>query len=233
MKLAAFESMVRRMTTEVPAEYFDGVTEVVVSPRVVPHPVRPDIYTMGQCIPLPLEGEGPDAVQSRVVLYHGSFLALAEDHPEFDWREEAWETLTHELRHHVEWRANRGELEAFDRAAEQNFARHEGQPFDPAFHLDGERVADGIFLVEEDYFLDRVVRDLPAAVTFDWHGRRWRAAVPAGAHLPAYLQMDGVAAPPPGDLVVVLRRKPGLRDLFRTTAPYQGTVRVEPAKEGE
>jgi hypothetical protein len=101
MRLADFEAMVRRLSTEVPAHFFDGIAEVVVSPRAVPHPVRADIYTLGECVPLDVGESGGD-VQSRIVLYHGSFAALARLEPGYDWRGEAWETLTHELRHHLE-----------------------------------------------------------------------------------------------------------------------------------
>ena len=58
-----------------------------------------------------------------MVLYHGSFAALARVNGGLDWREEAWETLTHELRHHLEWRARAPDLEELDWAVEQNFAR--------------------------------------------------------------------------------------------------------------
>ena len=50
--------------------------------------------------------------------------------------------------------------------------------------------------------------------------------LPAGAELPAFLTLDGVADSPEGDLVLVLRRKPGLRDLIRRRAPFQATVTV-------
>ncbi len=222
MRADAFEAMVRAMCEEIPADYFDGVTEVTVSPRAVPHPVHGDVFTLGECIPLPLQGDGPEAVQSRVVLYHGSFLALADLDAEFDWRDQAWETLTHELRHHVEWRARRDDLEALDRAAEHGFARQRGEPFDPLFHLDGEAVAEGVYHVEDDWYLDRLVRELPREVEFAWHGRRYRVAPPAGASLPAFVALDGVSDPPPGDLVLVLRRKARLRDLFRPPVPWQG-----------
>lgn len=226
MTREAFERMVRRMAERVPAEYFDGVTEVTVSPRAVPHPTRAEIYTLGECIPLPLEGEGPEAVQSRVVLYHGSFRALAELDPDFAWEEEAWETLTHELRHHVEWRARREDLERFDRAAEQNFARIDGEPFDPLFYLDGDSPVEGVHQVDDDWFLDRLVRRVPEQVVFNWHGRHYAADVPAGTTLPAYLLVDGVQEPPAGDLVLVLRAKPRFTDLFRprTLAVHQVTA---------
>lgn len=220
----AFEALVRRMTTEVPADYFDGVTEVVVSPRTLPHPLRADIYTLGECIPLQLEGDGPDTIQSRVVLYYGSFRALAERDAGFDWEQEAWETVTHELRHHVEWRARRDELEALDRAAEQNYARHDGEPFDAAFYLDGDAPVPGVYQVEDDWFLDHLVRRLPTNVVITWHGHRYRIVVPAGARLPAYLLLDGVREPPPGDLVLVLRRTPRFVDLFRAAPTFHAVV---------
>lgn len=228
MRLADFERLVRHLTDEVPPDFLEGVVEVAVSPRTVPHPTRGDIWTLGECIPLhDTEGEG--GIVSRVVLYHGSFRALAAGDAAFDWREEAWETLTHELRHHLEWRARAPELERLDDAAEANYARHDGEPFAPDFHLDGERVAEGVYRVELDWFLDRPVRELPADVEFGWHGRRYRIAVPAGAALPAFLIVEDVADPPPGELVLVLRRRPGLRDLLRRASPappFQASVRA-------
>ena len=172
-------------------------------------------------IPLPApEGEPTGGVQSRVVLYHGSFEALSQLGPGFDWRAEAWETLTHELRHHLEWRAGAPDLEAFDEAAEQNFARQEGEPFDPLFHLQAEQVAEGIFRVDDDWFLDRVLPDPPSVLDFAWHGQRYRAVLPAGLSLPAFVVVtSGVAEPPPGDLVLVLRRRASLMDLFRRAVP--------------
>jgi hypothetical protein len=231
MRADAFEAMVREMCDRVPSDYFDGITEVTVSPRAVPHPVHGDIFTLGECIPLPLEGEGPDAIQSRVVLYHGSFLALAELDPDFDWREEAWETLTHELRHHVEWRARRGDLEALDRAAEANFARVNAAPFDPLFHLDGEPTAPGLTRVEGDWFLDRLVDRVPDALEIGWHGRAYRVKIPDGATLPAFVTVEGVTDAPPGELVLVLRRKPRLRDLFRPAVPWLGSATAVLLKE--
>lgn len=232
MEREPFEAMVRQMARDIPAGYFDGVTEVTVSPRAVPHPTRADIYTMGECIPLPLEGNGTDVIQSRVVLYHGSFRALAELDPGFDWHAEAWETLTHELRHHVEWRAQRDRLEHFDWAMEQNFARQDGEPFDPLFYLDGESPVPGVFQVDDDWFLDRRVRGIPEEIELLWHGREYRGPAPAEVTLPAYLYVDGVAEPPGGDLVVVLHRAPRLRDLFRGTGGlFEGTLAVAPATE--
>jgi zinicin-like metallopeptidase len=228
MRLSDFEAMVRRIADEVPTEFMQGIAEVTVSPRTVPHPERDEIFTLGECIPLPAgDGGTSDGIQSRVVLYYGSFAALARLQGGFDWREEAWETLTHEVRHHLEWRARAPALEAFDRAVEQNFARQDGEPFDPLFYLDGEPAGEAAFRVEDDIFLDRMVTELPAVVPVQWRGRTYRVTVPPGVRLPAFLTLDGVADSPPGELVLVLRRKPGLRDLLRPHPPSQVNVAAD------
>jgi hypothetical protein len=226
MDFREFERLVRRLARDIPEEYLDGIAAIDVSPKTVPHPLRADVYTLGECIPL--HGEG-DEVQSRIVLYHGSFRELAALQPAFSWRTEAWETLTHELRHHLEWRANADGLEEFDWAAEQNFARQEGAVFDPLFHLSGERVDDGVFRIDDDVFLDRLVRRRPLAVEVTWHGMIYHVEVPE-VPLPVFLSLEGLGHPPPGEAVLVLRRRPRLVDLVRRPGPPSVAVaRVRPA----
>src|SRR3989338_3750496 len=116
MKLPDLWKMVEGMVGEIPADYLEGIAGIEVSPRTVPHPGRSDVYTMGECIPIDVGG---DPAPSRVVIYYGSFCELARSHRDFDWRAEAWETITHELRHHLEWKARAQDLEEYDWAAEQ------------------------------------------------------------------------------------------------------------------
>ncbi len=230
MRLDDFRSMVDRLAREVPAEFRDGIVAVEVSPKTVPHPVRGDVFTLGECIPLEWSGDGAD-LQSRVVLYHGSFAALARDRPGFDWRREAWETLAHELRHHLEWRANVAALEAYDWAAEDNFARHEGQPFDPTFYRSGERVAAGVYKVDDDVFIERERgRGTRGDAEIVWHGRRYRVPLPAGARPPLFLSLQGLADEPAGDAILVVPRKASLFDLWLRSPPLpaQLVVEVEP-----
>ncbi len=232
MRLDDFQQLVQRLLKEVPPSYLDGIVAVEVSPKTVPHPVHAEIYTLGECIPMDWSGSGTD-LQSRVVLYHGSFQALARlSEGEFDWREEAWKTLTHELRHHLEWRASVGALEAFDWAAEQNFARHEGQRFDPAFYRSGERVAQGVYKVDDDVFIEgeRGSAKRAADCRTTWHGRRYRVPVPAGAKPPLFLVLDGLDEPPPGDAVLVFPRRVSLLDFWRRPPPkvQEAVVTVEP-----
>jgi hypothetical protein len=227
VELRDFRALVDRMAAEVPPQYLEGVVAVEVSPKAVPHPVYPSVYTMGECIPVEAMEDPPP---SRVVLYYGSFRELARERRDFDWRGEAWETLTHELKHHLEWRARTGELDAQDWAAEQNFNRQEGQPFDPVFFLSGERLAEGVYCVEDDLFFDReVARAAPPSVELEWHGRRLVADVPA-ERLPLYLALEGLDPPPVGEAFVVVRRRPRVLDLFRRQpAPAVERVRVRRA----
>jgi hypothetical protein len=215
-----FRSLVEGLQREIPPEFHGGVVAVEVSPKTVPHPVHADIYTLGECIPLEWSGSGAD-LQSRVVLYHGSFQALAR-FGDFDWRAEAWETLTHELRHHLEWRANVAALEAYDWAAEENFKRHEGDDFDPVFYRSGERIAEGVWKVEDDVFLEQGARTREHVI---WHGRRYR--VTAAVEPPGFLVLEGLDEPPPGDAVLVLPRKATLLNFWRRPVVAQGVVSVE------
>ena len=217
MTFEDFRALVGRLQQEIPQQFESGVVEIEVSPKTVPSPVHHDVYTLGECIPLTWTGDGSD-LQSRIVLFYGSFQALAHQRPDFDWRGEAWETLTHEVRHHLEFRAHADALEKFDWAAEQNFARHEGKPFDPMFYRSGERIADGVFKVDDDVFLE-------GAADFSWHGKRYRAPVD-GVHPPAFLTLDGLADAPHGDAVLVLRKRAALSDLWRRPELTQKTVAV-------
>ena len=216
MDLRDFRALVDRMVAAVPPKYLDGVFAIEVSPKTVRHPVYPSVFTLGECIPVEAAEDPPP---SRVVLYHGSFQELARERRDFEWRAEAWETLTHELRHHLEWRARSGDLEAYDWAAEQNFRRQEGQSYDPLFYLSGERVAEGIYCVDDDLFFDlEVKRSAPEPVEIAWHGRTFRAEPPPSP-LPLYLALDGLDPAPVGEAIVVLRRKAGVLDLFRRVHP--------------
>ncbi len=228
MTLADFQALVQRLAKDIPPEFQGGVVDIEVSRHTVPHPLRGDVYTLGECIPLEWSGSGTD-LQSRVVLYHGSFQALARL-GELDWREEAWETLTHELRHHLEWQANVASLEAYDWAAEENFARHEGAPFDPVFYRNGEQVAPGVFKVDDDVFIEREQgvgsRD---RVEVTWHGTAYRVSrPPADRRAWVFLTLEGLDEPPPGDAVLVRPGRPSFFDVFRSPrAPVSSAARVE------
>ena len=133
MRFAAFRAAAERAYGEIPERFKTGIEGLIVSRDVVPSPGLPDVYTLGECLTesWPSDWQGPDTTRSSVVLYWGSFESLSEHDPEFDWDDEIWETLTHELRHHLESLADEDRLEEVDYAMDQGFHRAEGLVFDP------------------------------------------------------------------------------------------------------
>ncbi|MDQ3557568.1 MAG: metallopeptidase family protein, partial [Gemmatimonadota bacterium] len=142
-----FDRRAREIFDGIPPDFREGVDGIDVRPDAVPHPALPEIYTLGECLTehYPSEFGGPGEVLSTVVLYHGSFRRLAELDPEWDWEQELWETVTHEVRHHLESLAADDALEVQDYAEDQNFARREGASFDPFFYRQGVRVEEGVW----------------------------------------------------------------------------------------
>jgi hypothetical protein len=235
MRRRDFEAMVREMVRGLPPEFLEGIAAVEVTGKTVPHPVRADIYTLGECVPhaFGTPDDGGPALRSTVFLHYGSFAALADGEASFDWRHEAWETLTHEVRHHLEWRAHAAELEAFDDAAEANYARADGEPFPPLFFLDGERLAPAVTKIEDDVFIDLPLtraawrRAAGGRVSVPWHGRSYTVALPERLPDILFVTVRGVEPEPTGDLVAVVRRKPGVRDLLRRPTVESREARAE------
>jgi len=236
MRRSDFEAMVRRMADDLPAEFLAGVVTIEVTGKTVPHPVRAEVYTLGECIPHAFGGpddEGP-TLRSTIQLHHGSFAELSRL-KDFDWRHEAWETLTHELRHHLEWRARVPALEALDDAVEANYARMDGEEFPPLFHLDGEAVDEGVTKVEDDVFVDVLLsaRAWKGAAgadwPFTWHGRRWTVRLPERLPDVLHVAVRGVQPAPAGELVLVIRRLPGAKDLLRRSVVESAVAEARPA----
>jgi len=228
MRFNDFRTLIALLAREVPEEFRAGVVAIEVSPKAVPDPVQRDVYTLGECIPLEWSGDGAN-LQSRVVLYYGSFAELAHDAKGgFDWRREAWETLSHELRHHLEWRASVGALEAYDWAAQQNFARAAGESFDPVFYRSGEKAGEGVYKVDDDVFIegDRG-RGTGEGYTLAWHGRRYRVPAAPDDRPPLFISLEGLMPAPAGEGVLVIPRKSSLLDLVRRRTVAQRTEQVE------
>jgi len=83
---------------------------ILLEREAMPDPEFPgeEMYFMGEFF--------DDELGRRVVLYYGSFAALAkaEGWTEEDWEDELWTTLAHELTHHVEGRAGLRDLDEKD-----------------------------------------------------------------------------------------------------------------------
>ncbi|HEX2187617.1 MAG TPA: metallopeptidase family protein [Longimicrobiaceae bacterium] len=239
MTFAEFERRAHEVFDGIPPEYREGVDGLAVERRAVAHPELPEVYTLGECLTetYPTEWGGAGEVRSVVVLYYGSFLRLSRMEEEWDWEEEIFETVTHEVRHHLESLALEDDLEVRDYADDQNFARREGAPFEPLFFRSGEPLGPGAWEVSGDVFLEREIRpgDAPpgAAVSIEWEGRTLAVPVPDPLGDVHFVTLEDVPAPK-GDLVVVLRRRRGpwesLRALFSGRKPevLESMVRIGP-----
>jgi hypothetical protein len=194
------------MLAEIPEDYQAGIDAVMVEDDLVTYPALPGLLTMGECI----TEEWPDGLagtetRSKVVLYHGSFQALAEADPAFDWKGEMWETLLHELLHHREASANEAGLELFDRAVEQDYLRRSGRPFDASFYRALPRDSDGVTRIESEIFVEVVVPTKATEAVFRWRDESYSVAIPAEGD-PLFISVQNLAG---GRLWVVVWRERG------------------------
>jgi hypothetical protein len=228
VKYHEFESLVAREWRRIPEHFKGGVDALVVERDAKAHPRKKDVYTLGECVTETYLSDfgGPDTTRSVVVLYYGSFHRLARLDPQFDWQAETWETLTHELQHHLESLAAEDDLEAVDAAVEQNYMRCDGEPFDPLFYVSGVNEGGGWYRVEDCWFYETdAVHD--GRVTFEWEGRRYAVAVPEDAHPFLFITVLGVDDPPDELCVVIRARKGGLRSLLEGGATSIGRVEAD------
>lgn len=213
MNFDAFEAAARRVFDEIPTRYKAGVDGLTVRREALAHPRFRGIYTLGECATesYPSGWGGPDTTRSLVVLHWGSFDALAKLDPTFDWDGQIWETLTHELRHHLESLADRDDLLGVDYAMEQTFLRDDGRDFDPGYYRHGDQMAPGVYAVEDDVYIEQTwnARDFgqARAVAFSWAGRSFQVDRPATLGDIHFVQIGDGGPPPPPYLELVLVRK--------------------------
>ena len=228
MQFAQFERAARGLWNEIPAEYKEGVDGLIVDESLKEHPNRAGIYTMGECVTedYPSQYGGPDTTRSAVVLYYGSFKAVAEDEQSFDWDAEIHETVMHELQHHLESLADESGLEDVDYAVEENFKRVDGEPFDPLFYRAGERVDEDTFRVEIDSFVEVIRKD---GESFEFEIEedtvRYVVTVPESSADVLYAYVANVHATGEGDLCIVRVRQRGILATLRSA--FGGGLSVE------
>ena len=103
MTYEAFKETVEAMVEEIPEEFMEGLQGVHVLEHVKRETKYEDVVRLGEYLdPGPESFLGGNGLGRHIALYYGSFKDIAAGEPNFDWEEEIWETLTHELRHHVE-----------------------------------------------------------------------------------------------------------------------------------
>lgn len=223
-----FRRRAQAVFDQVPDEYRRGVDELVVERQAVPDPELEDVYTLGECAtgehdPDP---ESPRTLRSFVVLYYGSFVALSRLDDAWDWDEEIWETITHEIRHHRETAAGEDALEDVDYADDQSFLRREGKPFDPHFYRSGEPAGPAAWEVARELFVERRLTDAEFAALPDvhvaWEGGEVRISRPAELGDVHFVEVDGAEADGVPVTVVLVRKRGAwetLRGLFSPREP--------------
>lgn len=226
MTFEEFERRAREEWQRIPEEYRAGVDGLTVERRALPHPSLPDVYTLGECITesYPSDFGGPDTTRSLVVLYYGSFFRLAGIDPDFDWEAELWETLTHELQHHLESLAADDALVDMDYASDENFKRYQGETFDPFFFRHG--LPEGEWRkVEDELFLERAADGAP--VQFEYHGRDYIVEPPAEPFDVALLTVTDGVLDAEGPLHIALVQRMGVLGTLRRMFGGRSPVVIE------
>lgn len=238
MRFDEFEEAAHRMWGEIPPVYKEGIDGIVVKQEAESHPDHDDYFTLGMCLtePYPSGYMGPDTTRSFLALYWGSFRELAERNPQFHWEEELWETITHELRHHLEFLAEDDALEALDYALEQTYHRGQGEDFDPWYFQSGLPLAPGVYRVEYDVYIEQswTPEELAEAeaVEFGWDGGRWRIPSPEELGDLHYIWLHGLDAGG-GWVQLVLARKQSFWEKARRALRKEPLALLESEAEPE
>lgn len=125
MDIDRFTALADRLMERVPEPILEGLNGgVTIRRRAMRDPDDPnDVYIMG-------EYRTDHVLGCYVVLYYGSFQALLDGEPDEVWEQEIWETIRHELRHHVEERAGVADLDVEDEVEKEQF-RRDAPPDEP------------------------------------------------------------------------------------------------------
>jgi hypothetical protein len=238
VKLEQFERHARRVFEEIPDLYRTGIDGLTVSRDAPQHPEMPGIYTLGECRTEDhLSDYGSsETTRSVIVLYWGSFDALAREAQDFDWEEEVWETVTHELRHHLESLAGDDALEHVDYAADETYKRLEGHDFDPWYYQYGEPEGDGVYRVEKAWYVEVVWSDAELrtqeAIPFRWRGRPYRIPKPEALGDVHFVLVHGPELDEQVVEVVLVRKRGWWEEVKRLLGTSRATV-LETEAEAE
>ena len=215
MRFSEFEAHARAEWERIPETYREGVDGLVIERAPRAHPNRSDVFTLGECITesYPSDFGSAETTRSAVVLYYGSFRALAQQDPGFDWHHEIWETLTHELQHHLESLADDDVLGGVDYAVDENFKRRDGEPYDPYFYRSGLEIGNRVFRIEDDIFLEQSFRHPAATVRFAYGDSSWRFPWPDNDADVTFVAVPNVVGPPELLHVVLVRESSVFRAL--------------------
>ncbi len=128
MTYEAFRDAAAAMVDDIPDAFLKGLQGVHVLEEAREEEDYEDVYRLGEYLDPGSEDflGGQPGLGRHIAVYYGSFAAVAEGDPAFDWEGELWETITHELRHHVESLAGEDLLVQDDVERQKDFPRRGG-----------------------------------------------------------------------------------------------------------
>lgn len=155
MDLETFERRAWELWESIPARFREGVTLFAVEPGTFDMGRTDDDFALGLCESDELMEKIPGApLCSHIRIFYGTFVDAAADDPDWDWEAELWETIRHELQHHLEHRSGTDQLGDEDEVEIQNQLRIDGQPFQPWFHRRGVQLDRDVWLAGGDLFME-------------------------------------------------------------------------------
>ena len=110
IEIEEFLEMVEELSTEIPAEFFEGLNggvRVLEECKINPRAIANDLITLG-------EYHHSFAMGNHIVIYYGSFMRLCGHMSPEDLKRRVRKTLRHEFRHHLERRSGLKDLEVED-----------------------------------------------------------------------------------------------------------------------
>lgn len=118
-----FEDRLREMIELIPEHYFKNLQGVHCFAHNKPDPHNRGLIRMGEYLDPGFEGfmDSRIHIGRHINIYYGSFVAVAQHNSHFNWDEQLWEVLTHELQHHLESQANDQTLIEWDRQQLERF----------------------------------------------------------------------------------------------------------------
>lgn len=119
LSIDRFEQLANDLFDRIPEQFLDGLTGgIIISEETEQRDEDlPDVYILGEYV------EDPYGLGRYIVLYYGSFAQLFADEDDAVWEEELWETMVHEIRHHIESLAGLHDLDLEDERQLAEFRR--------------------------------------------------------------------------------------------------------------
>ncbi|MFN3265673.1 MAG: metallopeptidase family protein [Deinococcales bacterium] len=123
MTFLEFQQRLQEMIEIIPERFMKNLQGIHCFPEIKHSPEQRGLVRMGEYLDPGFESFMAAGVHigRHINIYYGSFVAVARYNPDFDWEEQLWETLTHELQHHLESQANDQSLIEWDKQQLEKF----------------------------------------------------------------------------------------------------------------